>query len=343
MLKYKKISRKLPLIIFSLICIFILTWCEANTPSIPIPSDGEPSVLYANKIGDDLRDLYTSAIKSAKKSILLVSYTFSDPVITKTINEIALKGIDVTVVADAKATPKLHKYLKGNVKLHSMLPDGIMHMKILVIDDDQTWLGSANMTGESLKMHGNLVTVIRSKAVAEAVLEKTDQVIQDGKKRMPHRKFIVGGQPLELWFAPDDPGSILHLKELIRSAQKTIKVAMFTWTRQDLAKEIIAAKKRGVDVEVMIDRNAAFGAGQYVVKLLQDAQVPLSINEGTPLLHYKFCWIDGHTLINGSANWTKAAFTLNEDCFIVLQDLNEQQNSVLERVWKALKAEAQRN
>ena len=46
---------------------------------------------------------------------------------------------------------------------------------------------------------------------------------------------------------------------------------MFTWTRPDLAKEIISAANRGVDTEVVIDYYAGKGAGENVVKMLVKA------------------------------------------------------------------------
>jgi phosphatidylserine/phosphatidylglycerophosphate/cardiolipin synthase-like enzyme len=128
----------------------------------------------------------------------------------------------------------------------------------------------------------------------------------------------------------------MRLKKLIQGAQKSVRVAMFTWTRQDLAKTVINAAKRGVKTEVVIDHCAGKGAGAKIVKLLKDNNIDVYLSTGTPLLHHKFLYIDNKYLVNGSANWTKAAFTQNDDCFIVIHDLTDKQNEQMETLWNVI-------
>ena len=108
---------------------------------------------------------------------------------------------------------------------------------------------------------------------------------------------------------------------------------MFTWTRRDLASSVIAAKKRGVDVQVVIDYNAGRGAGEEIVKLLKSNGVTVHLSRGGPLLHHKFLYIDSSILLNGSANWTRAAFRDNNDCFIVIKGLTPEQSAQLDALW----------
>ncbi len=164
----------------------------------------------------------------------------------------------------------------------------------------------------------------------------------DHGPRFPHRDFIVGGQKLELWFFPDDVHGVQRLVELIRTAKKTVRVAMFTWTRRDLAQAIIAAKQRGVDAEVVIDSQSGKGASAQIVNLLHKSGVPVGLSQGNALLHHKFLYIDGETLVNGSANWTKAAFTKNDDCFIILHGLTEIQKKQMDSLWEVIRAESKR-
>jgi phosphatidylserine/phosphatidylglycerophosphate/cardiolipin synthase-like enzyme len=108
---------------------------------------------------------------------------------------------------------------------------------------------------------------------------------------------------------------------------------MFTWTRRDLASSVVAASRRGVDVEVVIDYNAGRGAGAEIVRLLKQGGVTVHLSRGGPLLHHKFLYIDGSVLVNGSANWTRAAFRQNNDCFIVIKELNDEQRNQLDALW----------
>ena len=115
---------------------------------------------------------------------------------------------------------------------------------------------------------------------------------------------------------------------------------MFTWTREDFAKGVIAAFRRGVDVEVVIDYYQGKGASFKIVEQLKNSGVKVRIGKGGALLHHKFMVIDDDTLVNGSANWTKAAFTRNDDCFIVLDPLSSNNQEKLETLWKKIWSES---
>ena len=108
---------------------------------------------------------------------------------------------------------------------------------------------------------------------------------------------------------------------------------MFTWTRFDLADAVISAKKRGVNVEVILDRNASNGVSQKIAKKLLEGGISVRVNQGQELLHHKLLLIDNETLVNGSANWTKAAFTNNDDFFLILSPLTDSQRKALDEMW----------
>lgn len=316
-----------------ILLVMLLVYEQFN--DLTIPKDGEPIVLYTNQSGGDLRIIYEDAINRAEKSVLLMIYALNDQKIINALNYKADRGIPVTIIGDIEASAKAEHRLSKNIKYVKRDTDGIMHLKILVIDDKETWIGSANMTGESLRMHGNLVAVIASPSVAQVVKQKADSMINrsyfSGSSR---HDFIVGGQRLELWFTPDESNGPRRIMELIRNSKTQLQIAMFTWTRFDFAKEVINAHRRGVAAEVILDRNSGQGAGKEVVDMFTAADVPVFLSQGNALLHYKMMYIDDNTLVNGSANWTRSAFYRNDDCFFILFDLNQEQKSVINQVWK---------
>lgn len=152
--------------------------------------------------------------------------------------------------------------------------------------------------------------------------------------------FTLGNQQLEFWFLPSDSTAVNRVTQLLDQAKKTIKVAMFTWTRQDFAQAMVRARLRGVKVEAMIDRGTSKNASKKIARFLYREKVPLFINTSQGLLHHKFCLIDDEILINGSANWTKAAFTQNNDCFVILSPLNKEQRFKLNSMWNSLVTES---
>jgi cardiolipin synthase A/B len=349
----KKSRRKTNLIPFSLkkaaltaivsLLLVFASWVTNSITSPPLlPDSTHPIELYANQARHDLQHTFASAILGAKDSVLLIIYSLSDSNVIHALKEKSEQGIPVMVICDPKASRRVEQKVGPLVDTVKRFTDGLMHQKILVIDKKQVLLGSANMTTESLRNHGNLVMGFESPSLAAVIDQKAKAMKADTSGAIPHQEAILGTQKAELWFLPDDAQAIHRVKQMIQSAQKTLKIAMFTWTRYDLAKEVIEAAKRGVAVEVVIDKQSGHGASAKVVKMLKQGGIPVRLSTGSALLHHKFAYIDNATLINGSANWTKAAFTQNDDCFIILHDLNSKQRKILNTMWDVIASESRK-
>lgn len=337
-------KRKPQNIFFSLFFILFLGlvfWTQESLSQTQLPEPGEPPKLYSNQTRDDLKQTFCAAIDSAQQSVMLIIYGLTDPDIIESLKRKSEQGIPVHVVCDAKASPYIDKKLGPGIHTVRRFGPGLMHQKLLVIDDHQNWIGSANMTTDSLRMHGNLVSAIDSVALARLIKTKGETLNEEGRETpLPHETFQVNDQELEMWFLPDCKGAVKRLRDLICSAKKTIKVAMYTWTRYDMAHAVIAAAKRGVQTEVVIDNSSGKGTSSKVVALLKKNGIPVSLSQGPGLLHHKFLYIDGNTLVNGSANWTKNAFSNNDDCFFVLHDLNAEQHDQMEDLWNIIRTES---
>jgi cardiolipin synthase A/B len=316
--------------------VLALTWILTSL-TVRLPESDHPIELYANQLHDDLQATYLAAIARAQSSILLIVYSLSDQQIIEALKRKAAEGVEVRVICDAKASPQAARKLGQEIATIKRSPRGLMHQKILVIDAMEVWLGSANMTADSLKMHGNLVAAMQHPEIAAMILQKSLGMGERGVALpIAHRDFLLAGQRLELWFLPDNPEAIDQLTALIDAAQKTVRVAMFTWTHPRLTQAVIDAKQRGLDVQVAIDHYAGKGSSAEVFYRLQQAGVAARLSAGGPLLHHKFLYIDETLLVNGSANWTRAAFTQNDDCFIILHDLNTTQQAFMKELWRVV-------
>ena len=129
------------------------------------------------------------------------------------------------------------------------------------------------------------------------------------------------------------------VKEAISKAQKSINIAMFTiessLAKQDskpnqLIDELIEAKKRGVEVEVVLDQNVDFVNRRHssdwetriksttAYKRLKDAGVKVYYDEPARYVHAKAVVIDKKTVILGSTNWTEASFDNNIETDVLI-------------------------
>jgi phosphatidylserine/phosphatidylglycerophosphate/cardiolipin synthase-like enzyme len=293
--------------------------------------------FFSTDLNNGLEKAMVEDIQHSQKSIRISIFSLSDPAIIRALKERAKAGVAITVVVDGDAAKGAASRLGPTITTHSLKDKGLMHHKLIVIDDRVAWIGSANLTQESLKSHSNLMQRFESPALASYLVKKIDALAQPGlKKRIPHETFTVNDQTLQVWFLPDNPDATLKIKELIRSARKTVKVAMYTFTRADFVHELARAAKRGVKVEVIIDRSQCDGVCRKVEQQLKEGSLLVHSHDGRNLMHHKFMIIDDTTLVQGSANWTKAAFSKNEDLFIVLSPLTPSQQESLEEIWQAL-------
>ncbi len=106
-------------------------------------------------------------------------------------------------------------------------------------------------------------------------------------------------------FSPyDKVEDAIHAK--LEGASKSVHCSLYGITNQRLANDLIAAKKRGADVGVGLDKKQAAGQHDLHDKL-QAAGILVEIKPVATLEHNKFCVLGGAIVIMGSWNWSKVA------------------------------------
>ncbi|MBX9745126.1 MAG: phosphatidylserine/phosphatidylglycerophosphate/cardiolipin synthase family protein [Chlamydiales bacterium] len=308
---------------------FLYVTFDSVSPRLPTAS--EPICLYSNQYPKDLQLTLLEAIHRAQKSIHLVMFGLTDLSILSALAHQANRGVNVDIYYDPKGSSRLDLLLK-QAKTYPVNSKGLMHQKIMIIDNTMIFIGSANMTTASLRMHDNLVIGCIHPELAAFLQKKTPY-------SSGYMTTLAGKQKLEIWLLPDSHGHALSdLQKKIRSAHSSIRIALFTWTHPTLLEEVIAAHQRGVEVSVIIDMHSALGASAKGVQQMKEEGVPIFVSQGIQLMHHKFLWIDEETLLTGSANWTKSAFHKNSDCFIALNPLNQEQKKFMNKLWNQLRA-----
>ena len=151
MLKTKKTLTLSLVLLFSLYAFLL-----SKNISPPLPSKKHPIIFYSNQCRQSLRQPLLKAIKKTKKSIHLVMFGLKDKLLLKELEKISKKIKNLKIFFDEKNSPQIKKIPKK--QLHPIKnKKGLMHQKILVIDNKIVFLGSANMTKQSLGMHNNLM------------------------------------------------------------------------------------------------------------------------------------------------------------------------------------------
>ena len=120
----------------------------------------------------------------------------------------------------------------------------------------------------------------------------------------------------EVYFSPHGGCTDAIIREL-NKAKSTILIQAYSFTSAPIAKALLNAHKRGVKVEVILDksqRTQKYSSATF----LYNPGIPVKIDAQHAIAHNKVMIIDGETVITGSFNFTKAAEENNAENLLVI-------------------------
>jgi len=136
-------------------------------------------------------------------------------------------------------------------------------------------------------------------------------------------------QPITVYFSPKGGCTEAIIQELDK-AQKSVLVQAYSFTSAPIAEALLNARKRGVKVEVILDksqRKEKYSSADF----LAHSGINTLIDSAHAIAHNTIMIIDGETVITGSFNFTKAAEEKNAGNLLVIRDtecVNENETQV---------------
>lgn len=128
---------------------------------------------------------------------------------------------------------------------------------------------------------------------------------------------------VEVAFTPADDGEKL-LIGVIDGAQSSLHVQAYVFTSKTVAGALVAAHRRGVNVEVLADAKMNARATGNAIPLLLEAGVPVAFETAYAAAHNKVIVADADgpqcAVLTGSYNFTWSAANRNAENLIVLRD-----------------------
>lgn len=128
---------------------------------------------------------------------------------------------------------------------------------------------------------------------------------------------ITATGTVEPYFSPDG-GCEQAIVHEIDKARTEILIQAYSFTNVPIAKALLAANKRGVRIETLLDksqRSEKYSAATF----LQNAGIPVMIDDSHKIAHNKIIVIDRSTLITGSFNFSKNAEHDNAENLLVIK------------------------
>jgi len=104
----------------------------------------------------------------------------------------------------------------------------------------------------------------------------------------------------------------------IDQAKANIRVQAYSFTSAPIAKALLNAKKRGVDVQVILDKSQKTQRYSSAT-FFKNVDIPVFIDSRHAIAHDKVMIIDSEKVITGSFNFTKAAEERNAENVLVIQ------------------------
>lgn len=147
---------------------------------------------------------------------------------------------------------------------------------------------------------------------------------------------------VEVAFTPwdDAEGALLRV---ISGARKSIRVQAFLFTSRPLARALIDAHHRGVDVAVLADREMALKGENGQLSQLAAAGIPVWLEVRYASAHNKILLVDAtdehNVVVTGSYNYTYSAQARNAENILILRGNAALARAYLEN-WQRHRADA---
>lgn len=123
---------------------------------------------------------------------------------------------------------------------------------------------------------------------------------------------------VRVWFSPHGGCTDEAVAEIAR-ARTSIRLQAYSFTSAPIAEALLAAKRRGVDVRLCVDRSQRT-AHDTLAGYLAGKGVAVAVDARHPIAHSKTILIDGARVITGSFNFTKAAEVGNLENMLLIED-----------------------
>lgn len=125
---------------------------------------------------------------------------------------------------------------------------------------------------------------------------------------------------IEVFYAPED-APLDRVVALYHRAHRYLYVSVYGLTYPRAVEALVAAKKRGIDVRVVTDRERLDDPKQRAaVNTLRLAGIPIRVNQHDGLMHMKQVVIDDEVNASGSMNHTTSGNRYNDERLDVITD-----------------------
>ena len=265
------------------------------------------------------------AIDNAQTSIDVAMYNINQEEIADALIAAQKRGVTVHIVMDNdKADNRIPQRLSGaGIPIVYDGNHATMHNKFILIDGNQVWSGSMNLTQSGCADdYNNMVQILDDKLAENYAVEfeemfSAGEFSQDSPANTPYPHLQIGDTTVDTYFSPDD-GVQQAMIDLIQQADTSIVFMAYSFTADPLADAMIERSQAGVAVEGVMDTDQIESNTGSEYERMRKAGIPINRDDISGQMHNKVIIIDGEIVITGSYNFSGNAEKRNDENVLVI-------------------------
>lgn len=264
-------------------------------------------------------------INNSKTGIDIAMYGIGNQQeIIKSLKNAKEKGVKIRCVVDYTKNSK-NKYENTDdfIKDFSCVTDKsekLMHNKFFIFDNKLTLTGSTNISSTgSGGYNSNIALFVRDLKIAQIYKNEFEQMFNHKFSNEKEKLKKEEIENLKIYFSPQDNALQNEIIPSIKNAKKSIYVSAFYLTEKNIINELINAKRRGVEVYIIVDALGAKNFSKIILELRKN-KIPTIVENWGGKNHEKTMMIDWEKLITGSSNFSKSGLFYNDENIISIKD-----------------------
>ncbi|HDL64807.1 MAG TPA: hypothetical protein ENH12_05395, partial [Proteobacteria bacterium] len=302
-----------------LFAILVCLWSGWGPYAI-LPAAAElPSPVVKPVVNREYLPVILEMIDNAGESIEFIQLEFHyDPTVKKVqdaLKAAVKRGVKVRGILedDVYFNPKSNTFLK-RMGIDSTLdtPEKATHNKLFIVDGDELLMGSTNLSGNSINNNNETNLYVKDPRLGAFFQDYFEKLLKDSYAEpemevleLPGIRTVINRQHFDALYG------------LLSGAKKRIRVLMYGmkyYTGRNaedsrtnrLIESLVAARRRGVDVKVILDRsdyNKILNKINTATReYLEEGSVKVRFDPEEITTHAKVVIADDQVMI-GSANW----------------------------------------
>ena len=281
-------------------------------------------------------------IDQAQLSVDVAAMQFNLRSVRDALHRAHRRGISVRMVTDSDYLDEIEvqDLIDAGIPVLGDRRESLMHDKFVIIDRQQVWTGSMNLTVNGVYRNNNNFIRIQSTRLAQDYTAEFEEMFVDDRfgssspANTPYPKLTVNGMDLEVLFSPDD-GVADRILGLINQAEESVHFMAFSFTSDEIADAMIERSRAGVQVSGVMDTSQYKSNEGTEFDRFKKAGLEVRLDGNRDAMHHKVIVIYGETVITGSYNYSYNAEKRNDENVLVLHspEVAGLYLSEFERVW----------